>query len=519
MVKQTPEYFAAIHLGSEQVSMQIVEYTCLQDMKVIDQVSRRVDLGEEMFQTHKISFGTLNQVCNLLKGYWRLLKDYGVKDYRLVATTAVREATNQNYIIDQIKVKTGLRVSVVDMPQEIFYKYVSSYHNLAEQGLTADKEGILFVDISSGGLGMTLLQEETIRFQQNLHIGALRIKEGFELAQRESAHFHQALEEYIYSAVEPVKNYLENCRIRYLSLSGIETGLLLKMLHKVRRGNQFCVISVDEFNVLYEQVNRLNVPQLMQIFDLTIDMAEMVLPTLVLYHQMLSLTHVQEIVIPCDNFKDGITLLHLAEQKRDPWIKGIENQIFSLVWNLSKRYLSDTKHARMVEKLSLLLFDKMKKLHGLDKRERFLLQGAAILHEIGKFVSLRRHYYHSYQLIVSSDIMGFSDREKAIMANVAYYHTKGIPHSGQANYAELLEEDKVTVAKLAAMIRLADAMDRSHRNKVKKVNISLKGNELFIKVAVHEDYSLEEWTFASKADFFEDVFGVRALLERGKSNV
>lgn len=514
MTKPLPEHFAAIHLGSEQVSMQIIEYTCLQDMKVIDRVSRNVDLGEEMFQTRKISFSTLNEVCELLKGYKRLLKEYGVRDYRLVATTAVREAENQNYIIDQIKVKTGLIVRVVDMPQEIFYKYISSYHNLAEQGLTADTEGILFVDISSGGLGMTLLQEETIKFQQNLHIGALRIKESFDLSQRESAHFHQALEEFIFSAVEPTQQYLGNINIRYLSLSGIETGLLLKMLKQERCGTAFCSVSLSAFEGLYEQVKQLNLSQLMQIFNLTEDMAEMVLPTLVLYHQILALTNVQEMVIPCDNFMDGITLLYLAEKKRDPWLKVIEDQVFSLVETLSKRYRSETRHVQAVAELSLLVFDKMSKIHGLGKEERNLLRGAAILHDVGKFINLRRHYYYSYRLIVSFDIIGFSDREKAIMGNIVYYHSNGIPSDGQYHFARLAKKDKVTVAKLAAIIRLADALDCSHRQKVSQSTVALKGNEMTIQVKVMNDYALEEWTFADKADFFEDVFGIRAILER-----
>ena len=116
--------FAAIHLGSEQVGIQIVQYQDVDDIKVIDQAARQVLLGEETFKTGRISFTAMNELCELLKGYRRMMAEYGVRDYRLLATTAVREAANRDYILDQIKVKTGLNVEIVDMPQEIFYKYV-----------------------------------------------------------------------------------------------------------------------------------------------------------------------------------------------------------------------------------------------------------------------------------------------------------------------------------------------------------------------------------------------------------
>ncbi|MDU2064250.1 MAG: HD domain-containing protein [Sporomusaceae bacterium] len=514
MADKMPDYFAAIHLGSEQVSMQIVEYTSLQNMKVIDRASRAVDLGEEAFQTNKISFGTLNEVCELLKGYRRMLAEYGVRDYRLIATTAVREAENQKYIIDQIKVKTGLDVKVVDVPQEIFYKYVSSYKKLAEQDFLEAKKAVLFVDISSGGLGMTLWQDGAIKYQQNLKMGALRIKESFSAAQRDSLYFHQALEEFIYAAIEPVKAYLGHVDIDYLCLSGRETELLLKMLGKTWGEVEACPVSLSEFRALYEKIKRLNLSQLQQIFSLSPDDAAMVLPTLVLYHQILSLTTIEQIVIPCDQFMDGITLLYLAGKHQDPWLQTMEDQVFSLIRTLGKRYQYDKRHSQAVEQFSLLIFDRMARIHGLGNRERLLLQGAAILHDIGKFVSLRSHPYYSYRLICSSDILGLSEKEKAVMANVAYYHSQGIPDNHHYNYSILTKKSQVTVAKLSAILRLADAMDRSHRQKAIAAAAVFKNNELNIQVKVNEDYSLEEWTFADKADFFEDVFGIRANLER-----
>ena len=512
MGRHAPDRFAAIHVGSEQIGVQIVEYTNLDDVKIIEQSYRQVMLGEETFKTGRISFCAVSEICELLKGYRRLLSEYGVRDYRLVATTAIREAQNQPYIIDQIKVKTGLNVEVVDMPQEIFYKYVSLVKTVNDRGLLNSQDGMLFVDISSGGLGFTLYKDGNLRYQQNIHIGALRIKESFDKNQRDSAHFQQALSEYIGSTIEPVETEMRQHDVKRLVLSGPETKLLLKMLDKEQGRVTF--VSLSEFNNLYKRVSSLNLPQLITTFQLTENKAEIVLPTIVLYKQILSLTNPEEIVVLSDQFADGVIIKHISEKTSHSHKELIESQIISLCWEISKKYYYDPAHAAAVERWSMLLFDKLGRIHGLSERHRRLLKVAAILHDIGKHVNLRRHYFYSYRLIISSDILGFSKAERHVIANIAFYHSKGVPSDADTNFAYLTPNQKVSVSKLSAIIRLADAIDRSHRQKVSQAEVTLHGDELIITVTSREDMSLEGWTFADKAGFFEDVFGIKAILIR-----
>lgn len=505
--------FAAIHLGSEQVGIQIVQYQDVDDIKVIDQASRQVLLGEETFKTGRISFTAMNELCELLKGYRRMMAEYGVRDYRLLATTAVREAANRDYILDQIKVKTGLNVEIVDMPQEIFYKYVSIFKNVQKHGLVNEEDGLLFVDISSGGLGITLYKNGALTYQQNIHIGILRMKESFDKWQRESMHFQQALSEFIFSSIEPVQQALGRHSIKYLVLSGTETRLLLNMLGG-STADRVASVDLTEFYGLYEKVKKLNLPQIMKTFHLSEAKAEMVLPTIVLYKQILELTDIERIVIPNDQFIDGISILRVIDKTQARWADVIEQQIVSLACSLGAKYQYDCRHADAVAANALRLFDCMAKVHGLGRRERLILQIACILHDIGKFVSLRRHYFYSYLLIKSSDIMGFSEVEKDMIANIAQYHSKITPVSGSPSLNGLTDRQKVTVAKLAAVIRLADAVDRAHRQKITGIDMELKGNELTITVNAHTDISLEEWTFLDKVVFFEGVFGIRAILNR-----
>ena len=134
------------------------------------------------------------------------------------------------------------------------------------------------------------------------------------------------------------------------------------------------------------------------------------------------------------------------------------------------------------------------------------------MHDIGKYVNLRRHYFFSYRLILSSDIIGFTEREKEVIANIAHYHSKGTPSDLDGNFARLNREEKVKVAKLASLIRLADSIDRSHKQKSSECLIRLHGDTLEVAVTPIDNFSLEQWTFEDKADFFEHVNGVRPVL-------
>lgn len=515
MSKQKKRTFAAIHLGSETMGMQIVGFTDMTDIRIIDELNRRVAFGEETFKFGRLSFQTVRDICELLRGYRRLLNEYEVTDYRLLATTAIREASNQQYIIDRIQVRTGFQVEVIDMPQEIYFKYAAIQRTLQEMKIITRREGLLLVDISSGGLGITLWENGSIRYQQNIHLGLIRVREGFEPQERASSRFPQALTEYIHSTISPVRSALVYGAPRFLVITGSETGLVLQMLGRAPEEGRFERISLSEFAALFEDVRLLKVPQLVKIFSMDEPMAEMVLPTLTLYQELLSLSNVEEILVPPDRFLDGVVYLHVAEETQDPWLNSLEDEVVGLARSVAVKYNYDAAHARQTEIFALALFDKLKRLAGLQDRDRLLLRILCVLHDIGKFVSLRRHYFYSYRLIISSDILGLSEEEKEVVAIAAYSHAKGIPeHADDVPYNRLDMRRKALVAKLAAILALADAMDRSYRQKIDRYVITHRGDELLVSVSSRQDISLEAWTFAGKAEFFADVFGLHPILER-----
>ena len=483
--------FAAIHLGSEMLSMQITEYHNTERYKVIECCNRRIRLGEATFKNKIIPFPLVSEICEILIGFKRLMKEYGVEEYVMQATTAVREASNQVFLLDQIYNKTGLVVDVVDMPKEIYTKFVAIRNTLKAEKISTEREGMLMMDISSGGLGVTLVRDEKICYQGNFHIGIIRIKESFERNRRESMHFNKALTEFLSSTIGPVRNELGDSKVRYLVLSGTETELLLRMLgldeqQKVHR------IKAADFHAFFDSMRQMSLPQLIQVYKLPENVAELVLPTVLLYEQ----------------------LLHIGNKTNPVMRKELEQELISLFHTIGSRYLYDKKHAQQVERLSLIIFDKIAKAYGMGEHERLLLRATCILHDIGKYICMRSHSIYTYQLIMSTDIIGLSEKDKKIVALASYYHANRLFDKTNTRAPQVEKELVPVVAKLAAIVRLADALDRSYMQKIHSCTVTLKDNKLKVLAASKEDLTLEIWTFDDKSTFFEEVFGIEPILER-----
>lgn len=514
MVKKSYNVFAAIHLGSEKISLKIIEYRSLNTIKELDAAEKIVRLGEETFKTGKISSGMIKEICEILNNYKQKIKEYNVDQYIIVGTTAMREAQNRKLMIDQIFMATGFKVEVIDMPLEIYYKYIFITRTLKEQKVADDGSATLFADISSGGLGITLVENSTIKYQQNIHIGVIRVKESFNKNERSSSNFNTALTEYISSIISPVHNYLKKHTIKQLVLTGTNTDLLLKMLSIKEKKNSIHIIPTEQFQMLFDNVTNMKLAKIMQQFKLSEQVAEVVLPTIIFYQQLIKLTSVPKLIFPPNTFIDALPLLHVARETNDPWIQELYVEIINFIYNIANNYLYNKEHCKKTAFLAELIFDRTAKIHHLNERYRLILNIASILHDIGKCINLRQHYIHSYHLIMSTDIFCLSQEEKQITALTAYYHTKNLLDNQQFNntFTTMTKKQFSIVAKLSVILKISDALDRSYKQKIKDCKISLKNDEMHIIVTSKKDLTLERWTLESKVDAFIEVFGIKPVL-------
>lgn len=507
------ELYAIIHVGSSSMSIMIVEYSDLDHMKVIEQAKREVTFGEELFQTKKLSFKTIREMCRILKGYRELMETYGVTNYKAVATSVIREAENSRNIIDQIFVQTGFDIEVIEMPREFYMKFFALYRDRGIMGITEQDKGTLFLDVTSGGLSLAVWQYGHIVYQQNLHIGTIRILESFSRLERDSKSFVKAVEEYMASMFMPIVRDLERYSISYLVISG-EEGVRIAELMGIDARQNNVIISPDLFKKFYASFNGVTTVKLMEQYKVPEHWANILMPLMVIYHEVLSLISVKSLCINHTTFREGLILYYGAELTRAPYIEDIRLQTIQLAKAIGIRYHYDSDHNELLSTFGRAMIEELRHIGGMSERSIFLYRIAVILHDIGRYVTLKNHSHMSYSMIMNLDLFGLTESEKRIVANVAYYNTGGIPSDGDANYRKLSEIEKMAMVKLLSIFRIARSLDESHLQKIKSIDVSVANGTLLITAYSGEDISLERWTFERETSLFEGVFGLSVVLQQ-----
>lgn len=498
---------AAIELGSHALSMKIVEVGKNMEIRTLESLRKSVDLGRDSFATGWVSFETLVETCEVLKGFKKLMGDYNVKTYRAVATTAVREARNREYIVDQVKLKTGLDIDVIDNSTERYFAYSALREHLPNYG-DIRKEGGIIADIGFGSSQVYMQRGGRLEVSLNLKLGSLRVKEILSALEGRTLNFPKVLEEFIDGKIDTVEFFKNREYFRNIVLIGGDTRMISKLNHRINGDKKKNYVMRKDFDEFYREVLYKSPQAIMKELELEFESAEILLPTIMIFKKFFDRTAADRFFTPLITILDGLAVdicrKKLIGEEKDE----LEKDALSLTRSIAGKFRYDKAHAEDVEKKALLIFDETRKLHGLGQRERLLLQLAAIMHDCGKFISNNEHYLQSYNIVLASEIPGVTRGEQEIIANVARYHSGIGPENSHPNFEALDDQSRLVVAKLSAIIRIADALDRSHKQKVKDMKVEWESSRLTVKVESLQDMLLEEWTFESKAEFFKTVFGV-----------
>ena len=514
METKTMRRYAVLHVGSSNMSITILEYTSIDCVRVVDYASREVTFGEELFQTSRLSFETIDEICQVLRGYKRLMADYGVQEARLYGTTVIREAKNRRIILEQIFIHTGLRVEVIDMPKEVYYKYFWLYYDMQKHPLQRAGQPLMFVDITSGGVGITVWKGSKILFQHNIHSGSLRVIESFKRNQRASMSFPRAVAEYLRHILLPLEAELKSLHIDHIIFAGDEAQFLASCLGMGKVGDEAVSIPAQQVTDFVDSFHGLSVSKLMNRYHLPEFKANIMMPTLILYREIIQLLAPTTVLVSGISFSEGISLYYGAEKEDAPYLHLLREQNVEIARSIARRYNTDPVHNREVERFAMQFSDALKD-QGVPERWGYLARIAALLCDVGKFVNLRNHGEHAYQIIMGSDIFGLSDEEKEVVATVVYYHYKGIPSDEDAYFDALTEYQKIAVIKLAAIMRMAIALDAGGNQKIQRIRIERQQGSVLVTAYTSEDISLERWTFEREAAFFAAVFGMPIQLAEG----
>ena len=512
--------FAAIDVGSFELEMGIYEMAYKGEIRCVDHIRHVIPLGRDTFSQGKISYELVEEMCQVLTDFTRIMRAYKVKEYRAYATSALREARNNQIILDQIRVRTGLNVRIISNSEQRFISYKAIASKEAEFHKIIQK-GTAIVDVGFGSAQLSLFDKETLVTTQNLPLGVLRIRGLLSRIPATVKNHREQIEEIVDNELFTFrKMYLKDREITNLIGIGETILYLLRRMEVKNIGDKVDAATMNRF---YERLSQMTTDQIEEYFGVNNEYARMILPGAVVFKRILEITGAVLFWLPGIRLCDSIAAEYAEENKFIKFSHNFENDILAASRNMAKRYKCHTSHNQALELHALAIFDTMKRLHGMGKRERLLLQIAVLLHACGKFISMKNSNECAYNIVMSTEIIGLSHLEREIVANIIRYNIRdfdydhvhleeGVFRSGMTEMD--INRVNIIIAKLTAILRLANSMDRSHRQKLVGCKMALKDTNLIITTDYPGDISLERMSFEQKADFFEEVYGIRPILRQ-----
>lgn len=502
---------AVVDIGSTSVRMAIAEIDPQGGVRILDQVSRAVSLGKDTFTSQRISRRSIEECARVLKSYRRLMQEYGITrpdQVRVVATSAVREAANRLAFIDRIYIATGLEVESLDEAEVNRITYMGIQPLLQSNPVLASVKTIV-VEVGSGSTEILVVRGGNVLFSNTYRLGALRMLEQVDKFKTSHSKQRAIIETQIRRIVHQIYEHVDAGKeIQIVALGG-DIRLAVSHIEGITTEGHLRIVSTDALVDFARRIGQLKEEELISKYSVGFSDAETFWPALMSYALLAREFHCPQLYVADTNLRDGL-LSDMAA--RDAWTAEFRNQIIRSAINLGRKMSFDEAHARHVASLSRKLFADLSEEHQLDQRMELLLYIAAILHEIGLFLNARSHHKHAMYIIRNSELFGLSEKDQLLVSLVVRYHRRSSPQPEHEGYSTLDRSDRVAVAKLAAILRLAIALDESRSQRISNIRCRREDDRLVIVTHGVEDVSLEQLTVRQSGELFEEVFGMKVLL-------
>jgi len=499
-------------VGSNALRLSIAEFKTPTQYKILERVRMPVRLGESVFHTNRIDPATMEAALDAFRTFRRKMEQHDVVVHRAVATSATREAKNRAAFLERVHAETGLDLELIKGTEEARLVALG-----VRSRLSLDRGLSMILDVGGGSSEIALVGHGEILVVESHDVGVVRLLERVGTAPPEKT--LKLIQVTLRSARFPILDLFKRRRLaRFVGTGGNIESLATMAAAGGKNGSSKgeerapARLSLLRLRKILGTLARMTPAERAEKYGLRPDRADVIVPAGAIFEYVMTRIRAKEVWVPFVGLVDGV-LIDVAHAAGAEGMKSLEvSQTRNAAMAILKKYEADPKHALRVSALAVSLFDQLKPMHGLGKRDRLLMELAGLLHEVGNFVGAAGHHRHAYYIIVQTPILGLSDEELLVVANVARYHRKAPPDLSHEGYRDLAEKDRQRVRVLAAILRVADALDHDHRQSVTAVQAKSRGSELRLKVKTRGDVTLDEWSVGDKGDLFRDEFGLKPVV-------
>jgi exopolyphosphatase/guanosine-5'-triphosphate,3'-diphosphate pyrophosphatase len=507
-----PVHIAAIDAGSNAVRLSVARAYSALDIEPLHTERYPLRLGEGVFVRPRFSEEITKKAAKAFQHFREVMDEFGVTRYRAVATSATREARNRKAFVRRIKWKSGIRLEVISAAEE---SRLGREAVLAAMGPEAPLRCI--ADLGGGSLEISILREHAIEQAAQLPVGTVRLMTMLDLRgvihPAETEQVRRYVRALLESKLTPRPNLGESL--------AVALGGNAETLANVAPGPRQHGLQTVELSLLRERlpdILRRDVRERMKSYAVRRDRADVMGVAAITLLTLGRYLNVRTFAIPAVGVREGLLqeIAREAFSRTEPHrYNAAARQLLVGTRSFARRLGYEQQHAEHVRELSIQLFDQLQAVHHMQAHARVLLEAGALLHDTGHMISHRGHHKHGEYLALNGDIPGLEGRDRAVVAALVRYHNrKSEPGGHHPAYSALEDADKPIARRLAAILRIAEALDHSHRQRVMKIRASFQSGAVGLQVHARGDAAEDLKDADRSAELFEKEFHVKVYFRQ-----
>ena len=497
--------YAAIDIGSNSLRMEAAEITPGQPAKILASDREVTRLGESVFRIGSVSEDAMRQTSAVLARMAALYKRLGVVGVRAVATSAIRDTRQQREFLERASEAAGARVDIISGREE-----ARLFHLGGDSVWPQTGKRVLVIDIGGGSAEIIAAEDGRLREAFSRPLGAVRLSEMFLQRDPPTPRSLREMHEYVEEKLIGIVRRLSHEKWDRAIATSATAAAVASIVSRVQRSKR-------------DEIDRLRIPTMKsaastvpspgrispsrrKVSGIGPRRAEIIVPGVAVLLDFLEQFRLSSVYYSRAGVRDGI-IADLAARNVGAELSRLSRDQRREVEDMARRFGVPLERARKVAHVAGLLFTALQPVNGLPPAAGKLLEAASYLHDAGHYISSASHHKHSYYIVANSDMPGFTERERLLIASLCRYHRKSLPSPLHSALQALTAEERRTLNQLIPLLRLADNLDRGHDHRINAIKALSHDPEIVLEVHADGAIEFEQWRAERAGEPFRQIYG------------